>query len=215
MYFVNGVFLLDEMMQDYWFRFVRSADDAQNEPQKNVRLWSFFYETTAAVVAAVAILFFVFTFCLRVVGVQGVSMEPTLHEGEWLAVSTASDVRLYDIVILAQPNTSDKPLVKRVIAMGGQTVNIDPVSHVLTVDDKIPEKPVFDSSDPSAVSEVIGDMQYPLTVPQGKVFVLGDNRNNSKDSRFSSIGLIDEHYILGVVKYRIYPFNGLSGITIE
>ena len=198
------------MMQDYWFRFVRTIDDAQEEPQKNARLWSFVYETAAAVATAVVILFVVFTFCLRGVGVQGDSMEPTLHDGDLLAVSALSSVKDSDVVIVTQPNTMDKPLVKRVIAMGGEEVNIDFISHVLTVNGKVLEEPYI-----AAVTEESGDVQFPLTVPQGQVFVLGDNRNNSLDSRFSVIGCIDENYILGVAKYRVYPFKGLSDITIE
>ena len=198
------------MMQDYWFRFVRTIDDAQEEPQKNARLWSFVYETAAAVATAVVILFVVFTFCLRGVGVQGDSMEPTLHDGDLLAVSALSSVKDSDVVIVTQPNTMDKPLVKRVIAMGGEVVNIDFISHVLTVNGKVLEEPYI-----AAVTEESGDVQFPLTVPQGQVFVLGDNRNNSLDSRFSVIGCIDENYILGVAKYRVYPFKGLSDITIE
>lgn len=197
-------------MQDYWFHFVRTIDDAQDEPQQNTRLWPFLYETASAAALAVTILFVVFTFFIRGVGVQGDSMEPTLHDGDWLAVSTMLPVNNSDIVILTQPNTMDKPLVKRVIAKGGQTVNIDFISHVLTVDDKVLDEPYI-----AAVTEESGDVQFPLVVPKGQVFVLGDNRNNSLDSRFSVIGCIDENYILGVAKYRIYPFKGLSGITIQ
>lgn len=200
---------MQEMTQDYWFRFVRTIDDAQEEPQKHARLWSFLYETVAAVASAVVILFIVFTFCLRGVGVQGESMEPTLHDGDWLAVSALSPVRSKDVVIVTQPNPMDKPLVKRVIAMGGDKVNIDPDSHVLTVNDKVFDDPI------NTMIEETGDIQYPFSVPDGMVFVMGDNRNNSLDSRFSSIGCIDENYILGVAKYRVYPFSGISDITIE
>ncbi len=202
------MFLVQDMMQDYWFRFVRTIDDAQEEPQKNARLWSFLYETVAAAVSAVVVLFVVFTFCLRGVGVQGDSMEPTLHDGDWLAVSALSPVQNSDVVIVTQPNSLDKPLVKRVIAMGGEKVDIDFISHVLTVDDKVLDEPYI-----AAVTEESGDVQFPLVVPEGQVFVLGDNRNNSLDSRFSVIGCIDENYILGVAKYRVYPFAGLSGIS--
>ncbi len=175
-----------------------------------MRLWSFLYEPVAVVASAVVILFVLFTFVLRGVGVQGESMEPTLHDGDWLAVSVMSRAKNGDVVILTQPNSMDKPLVKRVIAKGGETVDIDFLSHVLTVDGAVLDEPYI-----AAVTEESGDVQFPLTVPQGQVFVLGDNRNNSLDSRFSVIGCIDENYILGVAKYRVYPFSGLSGITIE
>ena len=201
---------MDEMMQDYWFHFVRTIDDAEEEPQKNVRLWSFFYETASAAAAAIVILFVVFTFFVRGVGVQGESMQPTLQDGDWLGVSVLSAADRYDVVILTQPNSMDKPLVKRIIAKGGETVNIDFISHVLTVDDKVLEENYI-----AELTEESGDVQFPLTVPKGQVFVLGDNRNNSLDSRFSVIGCIDENYILGVAKYRVYPFKGISDITIK
>ena len=197
-------------MQDYWFRFMHTIDDAQEEPQKNARLWALVYETAAAFAAAVVILFIVFTFILRGVGVQGDSMQPTLQDGDWLAVSALSRASYGDVVILTQPNSMDKPLVKRVIAMGGDEVNIDFISHVLTVNGKVLDEPYI-----TAVTEESGDVQFPLVVPKGQVFVLGDNRNNSLDSRFSLVGCIDENYILGVAKYRVYPFKGLSDITIK
>lgn len=201
---------MQDMVQDYWFRFVRTIDEAQEDEQKNVRFWSFIYETAAAAAAAVAILFVVFTFCLRGVGVLGESMEPTLHDGDWLAVSALSPVKNKDVVIITQPNSMDKPLVKRVIAKGGETVDIDFISHVLTVNGTVLDEPYI-----GGVTEESGDVQFPLTVPEGQVFVLGDNRNNSLDSRFSVIGCIDENYILGVAKYRVFPFSGFSDVTIH
>ena len=197
-------------MQNYWFHFVRSIDDAQDQPQQNGKLWSFLYETVAAAAAAVVILFVVFTFCFRGVGVQGSSMEPTLHDGDWLAVSMLSAADRNDVVIVTQPNSMDKPLVKRVIAMGGDEVNIDFISHVVTVNGKVLDEPYI-----AALTEESGDVQFPLTVPQGEVFVMGDNRNNSLDSRFSVIGCIDENYILGVAKYRVFPFASPAENTIK
>ena len=206
----NEVYFLLGLIQNYWFRFVRTIDDVQDEPQKNVRLWTFLYETVAAVASAVVILFVVFTFFARGVGVVGESMEPTLHDGDCLAVSVLSPVKHGDVVIVTQPNSIEKPIVKRVIAMGGEEVNIDFVSHVLTVGGKVLEEPYV-----AELTEKAGDVTFPLVVPEGQVFVLGGNRNNSMDSRFSGIGCIDEDYILGVAKYRVYPFSGLSDITIH
>lgn len=208
---MDGVILLQDMIQDYWFHFVRSIDDDEHtQAQQGGKLWSFFYETVAAGAAAVVILFVVFTFFFRGVGVQGQSMEPTLHDGDWLAVSAFSPIRKRDVVIITQPNTMEKPLVKRVIAMGGDKVDIDSLSHAVIINDQAEQETAFD-----AQTEAIGDVTFPLVVPKGKVFVLGDNRSNSKDSRFTTVGLIDENYILGTVKYRVYPFKSLSGITIK
>ena len=199
------VCVVDGRIQDYWFSFVRSFDEVEEQPQKNAKLWAYIYQTLAAAVAAVVILFVIFTFCLRGVGVQGASMEPTLHEGDLLAVASLSDIKSKDVVIITQPNEMDKPLVKRVIATGGQEVNIDYVSGVITVNGEVLDEPYI--AEPTSAQ---GDVQFPMTVPEGSFFVLGDNRNNSMDSRFSVIGCIDEDYILGVVKFRVFPFSAIE-----
>ena len=81
--------------------------------------------------------------------------------------------------------------------------------HV-TVNGKVLEEPYI--AEPTALS---GDVQFPLTVEEGQLFVLGDNRNNSMDSRYSVVGCVEENYILGVAKYRVYPFGGLAKNTIQ
>ena len=197
--------MVELRVQDYWYSFVRSFDEVEEQPQKNANLWAFFYQTVSAAAAAVVILFFIFTFFLRGVGVSGASMEPTLKDGDLLAVASLSDVDRGDVVIITQPNEMDKPLVKRVIAKGGQTVNIDYLTGVITVDDTVIEEPYI--AEPTSAQ---GDVVFPLTVPQGSLFVLGDNRNNSMDSRFSVIGCIDDDYILGVVKLRVFPFSAVQ-----
>ena len=193
---------MQEMVQDYWFHFVYSSDEEQTQAQSGSKLWPFVYETVGAAAAAIVILFVLFTFFFRGVGVQGASLEPTLHDGDWLAVSSLAPVQKSDVVIITQPNSMDKPLVKRVIAKGGDVVNIDFLSHVVMVNDQVIDEPYI-----AQVTEESGDVTFPLTVPQGQLFVMGDNRNNSLDSRFSVVGCIDENYILGVAKYRVFPFG--------
>lgn len=197
--------------QSYWFRFVRETEYAQQEPQKNDKLWSFIYETVGAAAAAAVIIAIVFTFGVRLVGVVGDSMLPTLANGDWLAVSSITpSIKAGDVVIITQPNSMEKPLVKRVIAKGGDTVDIDFDTHVVTVNGKVLEEPYI--AEPTALS---GDVQFPLTVEEGQLFVLGDNRNNSMDSRYSVVGCVEENYILGVAKYRVFPFGGPSKNTIQ
>lgn len=206
-------------MQDYWFHFVRSVyDDPEEQPPKFGKAWSFFYETVGAAAAAIVILFFAFAFLFRGVGVQGESMEPTLHDGDWLAVSAISHVKPNDVVIITQPNSIDKTLVKRVIAMGGEKIRIDYLSGTVYVNDQpFKEKIDVGQMTPSGnmpMSSVDGITET-IIIPDGQVFVLGDNRNNSLDSRFSVIGCIDEDYILGVARYRVYPFASLAENTIK
>lgn len=197
--------------QSYWFRFVRETEYAEEPPQKNDKLWSFIYETVGAAAAAAVIVAIVFTFGVRLVGVVGDSMLPTLTNGDWLAVTSITpSIQAGDVVIITQPNSMEKPLVKRVIAKGGDTVDIDFDSHVVTVNGKVLQETYI--AEPTALS---GDVQFPLTVGEGQLFVMGDNRNNSMDSRYSVIGCVDENYILGVAKYRVFPFGGPAKNTIQ
>lgn len=136
-------------------------------------------------------------------------MNPTLKNGDWLAVqSVNTTVERGDIVIITQPNALGKPLVKRVIAKGGDEIDIDFFDHKVTVNGEVLDEPYI--AEPTSL---MGNMVYPLTVPEGTVFVMGDNRNDSTDSREKYIGFIDEDYILGVAKFRLLPFNNFGSVA--
>lgn len=205
-HYLREVSGLQVKVQDFWFRFLRSVDEEEQEPQKNSKLWSFLYETIAAAATAIVVVCIVFAFGFRCVGVVGSSMMPTLKNGDWLLVTSFfSDVKPGDIVITTQPNTMNESLVKRVIAKGGDTVDIDFETHTVMVNGKVLDEKYI--AEPTAQS---GDIQFPLTVENGKIFVMGDNRNDSMDSRYSTIGCIDEDYVLGIAKYRVFPFGNFN-----
>lgn len=165
--------------------------------------WRFVYDWLDSLIYAILLILLIFTFFFRVVGVNGDSMNPTLQSGDWLTVSAITDeVQTGDIVVITQPNSLNEPLIKRVIAKGGDTVNIDFIEGTVTVNGKILYEPYI-----AEKTEVSGDYVYPLEIPEGYIFVMGDNRNNSLDSRFRTIGLINERYVLGVAETRIYPFG--------
>lgn len=158
-----------------------------------------------AICASVILL--VFTFLIRPTVVEGPSMEDTLLEGDYLLVTNV----LYkptpgDIVIahnVGLPYYSD-PIVKRVIATEGQVVNIDFDTWTLTVDGVVVEEPYRKlTPDDFRTSDWI----YPITIPEGYVFVMGDNRNHSADSRSKDIGMMDERCIIGKAVVRVFPFN--------
>lgn len=167
------------------------------------KAWSGIYEWLDSLVYAVCLILLVFTFAFRVVGVNGRSMNPTLNHGDWLLVtSVTQNIKRGDIVITTQPNILNEPLVKRVIAKGGDTVDIDFDKHTVTVNGVVLDEPYI--AEPTSRQ---GDFTYPMTVPDGYLFLMGDNRNDSTDSRFKIVGFIDERYVLGVAKVRVYPLG--------
>lgn len=152
----------------------------------------------------------VFTFVFRIVGVDGDSMQNTLYEDDRLVITHLFyKPKAGDIVIITQPTEVHMPLVKRIVAVGGQTVDIDPERGLVYVDGTVIEEPYIKEPTYRIPSP---PMEFPVTVPEGKVFVMGDNRNHSIDSRSTDVGMIDERYILGKAVFRIYPFERIGGL---
>lgn len=161
-----------------------------------------------ALVFALTALVLVFAFCVRVVVVSGHSMEPTLSDGDRLLIqSTFYTPQHGDVVVVDGYINYGKPLVKRVIAKGGDTVDIDSKNGIVYVNGQALEEPYV-----AEPTYTIGNIGFPLTVPEGQLFVMGDNRQHSTDSRFTSVGLIDERDILGKVLWRIFPLDSLEKI---
>lgn len=166
------------------------------------------FDWITSIVIAVVLLAFVFTFAVRPVRVDGDSMLPTLQDGNWLVVSAFDhSPECGDIVIVTQPNQTSTggPIVKRVIAVGGQTIDIDFDHGIVYVDGKELDEPYILEKTYRSF-----DVDFPLTVPEGFLFVMGDNRNDSLDSRSTRIGLIDERYILGSCIFRVSPFGAVD-----
>lgn len=166
------------------------------------------FDWVQSVVVAIVVLTAVFTFVLRPVQVVGDSMLPTLTTGDWLLLSAFdSNPEHGEIIVSTQPNrtSSGEPVIKRVIATAGQTVDIDFARGTVTVDGTVLNEPYIKD-----LTHRSFDVDFPLIVPEGTVFVMGDNRNDSLDSRTTRIGFIDEKYILGSVKMRIFPFESIK-----
>lgn len=183
--------------------FLISFDTSEYGEKEKNKSWKFIYDWLDSLIYAIILILIIFAFFFRVVGVNGDSMNPTLKSGDWLTVSAiTSEIKTGDIVVVTQPNSLNEPLIKRVIAKGGDTINIDFIEGVVTVNGVALYEPYI-----AEKTEIMGDYVYPLEIPEGYVFVMGDNRNESLDSRFKTIGLIDERYILGVANTRIFPFG--------
>ncbi|MCI8524627.1 MAG: signal peptidase I [Oscillospiraceae bacterium] len=157
------------------------------------------------ILACVTILF---VFAIRLVGVDGDSMYPTLHHTDYLGLLSNvfyRDVEPGDVVVLAVPFFEDKPIVKRVVAAGGQTVDIDFERGIVYVDGEALDEPYINEPTYLSYAESGQALTYPVTVPEGCLFVMGDNRNHSADSRFAPVGLVAERDVLGKVLWILVP----------
>ena len=155
----------------------------------------------------------VFTFFVRLIGVDGSSMYPTLQDRNIMLVSNLFYTpEKGDIVVLnKQGFWNDQPIVKRVIATGGDTVDIDEVTGDVIVNGEVLDEPYI--AEKINTLEKMGDLTYPQTVPEGCLFVLGDNRNGSTDSRWSDLGMVDERYVLGHVLSVVFPFSSFGSVA--
>lgn len=191
-----------------------SVTEAETTPTQKRTMAHEVIEWLEVLVAAIIAVVVIFTFVFRVATIDGDSMKNTLIDGEKIIISNLNyKAKPGDIVVISRniENTTksqtahNTPIIKRVIATGGQTVNIDFRLGKVYVDGKELKEPYI-----SSPTNNRADVEFPLYVPEGYIFVMGDNRAESLDSRFSSIGeggLVDERYILGHAVYRIFPFE--------
>lgn len=170
------------------------------------------------ILSSIVIVVILFTFFFKVVTIDGRSMVPTLFDGEKLIISNlAYEPQYGDIVVVSRnventtSNNSTQPIIKRVIAVEGQTVDIDFDAGVVYVDGKALDEPYTNTP-----TNLKYDIDFPVRVDEGYVFCLGDNRNDSLDSRSSRIGengLINKKYILGRSIIRILPFSKFGKVS--
>lgn len=166
------------------------------------------------VVYILALILVVFTFCMRVVIVSGSSMFSTLVDGDYLLLINrplCGELERGDIVVASMERFKHgEPIVKRVIATEGQEVDIDFRLGVVYVDGVALEEDYIYT--PTHLSE---GMEFPLVVEPGCLFLMGDNRMDSRDSRAPEIGLVDEREILGRAVFLLMPGTGRGEYTVE
>ena len=162
------------------------------------------YEWVQSLVGSVLVVVAIFTFVIRMMGVDGPSLLNTLQHGDRLLVVNSMlyhDYKYGDIVILRKNGVfDDDPIVKRVIAVEGQTVDIDFAEGIVYVDGEALEEDYI--REPTYTAE---GTEFPLTVPEGSIFVMGDNRNGSSDSRDYRLGTVDTRYVIGKAAFLIFP----------
>lgn len=182
---------------------INKQPDVPGEEEAVVNVHKEAYEWIQCLVVALLCCVLIFMFFARVIDVKGRSMEQTLIEGDKIVITRlAGDYERGDIVVLRKEAFRSEPIVKRVIALGGETIDIDFNAGIVYIDGKPLDEPY--------VNELTYDQEEfvgPVEVPEGCVFVMGDNRNNSSDSRKAAISCVDERYILGKVIFRIWPIS--------
>lgn len=168
-----------------------------------------FYDWLQCVMAALLTCVLVFAFFARMVGVVGDSMTNTLHDGDRIVIS-----KLFytpeqgDIVVLRKESFREHAIVKRVIAVEGQTVSFDFDQGIVYVDGKALDEPYIREPTYTSIDFTADE----VTVPEGCVFVMGDNRNGSTDSRDNRIGFVDTRCIIGRMLFRVFPLDDFGTV---
>ncbi|WP_297212730.1 signal peptidase I [uncultured Flavonifractor sp.] len=181
-------------------------EEKQEDLSWSLKRELYFWLGTAAAVLTALIL--IFTFLGRIIVVDGISMLPTLEGGNLLLLqSVGYTPRQGDIVVLTKEfEDADGPIVKRVIATGGQRVVIDYAAGTVTVDGEVLDEPYINEAMVRPMGESLTDVE----VPEGSIFVMGDNRNYSSDSRNVTLGAVDERYLLGKAVWVLFPLRNFG-----
>lgn len=161
------------------------------------------YDWAKSLIAAVVAVILLFTFFVRLIGVSGPSMQDTLYTGDRLVVlnSMFCDYEPGDVVVVNAYNADlSETIVKRIVAVGGQTVDIDFFTGTVYVDGEPLDEPY--AKEPTFTSD---GTRFPLLLKEDEVFLMGDNRNHSTDSRSVLLGPVKEDYIQGKAVFLLFP----------
>lgn len=169
------------------------------------------FEWLEEFVIAVSVIVLLLSFVVRIVTVSGSSMEPNYYHNDRLIITAHSGgIKEGDVIVVV--DALNEPIIKRVVATEGQIVDLDQETGVVYVNGIARDESKYGIENgitfihPNAVDP----LEFPLTVPENHIFVLGDNRKVSNDSRYGEIGLIDERKVLGKAIFDIYPFDKIG-----
>jgi signal peptidase I len=188
---------------------VTKLKDSKELAEKNVTLRAEIYDWLESIVTAIISCILIFVFLGRIIDVDGISMMSTLNDKDKVLMSGLFYTpKQGDIIVLTKKSFSEIPLVKRVIALEGQTVDINFNTGEVWVDNVLLDEPYINE-----ITHRKFDVDFPVTVPEGYIFVMGDNRNRSTDSRDSQVGFVDKRCVLGKVYLRIWPLNHIGIVS--
>ena len=173
------------------------------------------FEWAEAIVIAVVVAFLIRTFLFTLVLVDGPSMENTLHTGDRLFVNRIGyKPKNGDVIVFTPEKYPNKPYIKRVIATPGQVIDIDFNTGVVTIDGEILDEPYI-----KVPTKDSRDVKFPVEVPEGYFFAMGDNRGNSHDCRAADVGsadnksgLVKNESVMGKALFRIWPLSKLGSL---
>ena len=187
----------------------RKKVSAEGEPSADIKNRQNIYEWIQCLITALIICVVLFVFFIRVIDVSGTSMNPTLQNGDKMLVSDLFyKPKAGDVVVFKKDSYDpNKALVKRVIATEGQEINMDFDKGIVYIDGEPIEEDYI-----AELTRNKLDFIGPKEVPEGCVFVMGDNRNMSTDSRKAEIGMVDSRLILGRAYAVIFPLGEIGWI---
>ncbi len=180
-----------------------SSEEPEEPAEKKESAEGMMYGCAQALITAVVGVVLLFTFAIRLIGVSGGSMQDTLYTGDRLLVlnSIFCNFRAGDVVVINDYNAElNETLVKRIVAVGGQTVDIDFDAGIVYVDGEALDEPY--TKEPTYRSD---GTVFPLTLAEDEVFVMGDNRNHSTDSRSDRLGPVKTGYLQGKALLLLVP----------
>ena len=185
------------------------SEKEEIEEVQPVTVTSVVFEWGNALFTALVVVVLLLTFVFRQVTVNGQSMTDTLQSGDRLIVTNFMyEPQNGDIVVISHGNNYSEPIIKRVIATEGQSLSINYDTGEVVVDGVLLDEDYIKG----ITKQIRNPLDIPSVIPEGCIFVMGDNREGSLDSRSTDIGLIPVENVIGKAEFRIYPFSTFGSI---